>query len=68
MSWWLREGREEGDDAPSPEPAFPGVGRSRAARRTFVQSDRCQRCGAWRHEHTGPELECPADQKGSSWT
>jgi len=40
--------------------------RGGAGVRVFTQSDRCQLCGAWRHDHTGLELECPADQKGSS--
>lgn len=36
--------------------------------RVFMQSDRCQLCGAWRNEHSGAMLECPPlpDQKGSS--
>jgi hypothetical protein len=38
------------------EPVAPDGKRSP----TFEPSLRCQRCGAWRREHAGAELVCPA--------
>ncbi len=57
--------RADGSIESPPAPSSSG-----APLRTFEPSHRCQACGGWRYEHTGPELACldysGTPQKGSS--